>query len=108
MIPKILASRPKKLIDRTVLKKYLEGTIDMVSDKKPARLPMVLTQDEDRCVFVHLRGEKLSMAQLLYLSWLRLMECLRLRVKDGDFLQCQIFDRYGKGHILLHLPFTRC
>ena len=83
MIPKILASRPKKLIDRTVLKKYLEGTIDVVRVKKPARLPMVLTQDEVCSVFIHLRGEKLLMAKLLYDSRSRLMECLRLRVKDG-------------------------
>ena len=53
----------RKLLDRTVLEKYLEGTTDAVSVKKPARLPMLLTQDEVRRVFAHPRGEKLLVVQ---------------------------------------------
>lgn len=53
--------------------------------KKPARLPAVLTRDEVHEVFAHLHGTARLMAGLLYGSGLRLMECVRLRVKDIDF-----------------------
>ncbi|GAP63159.1 hypothetical protein ARMA_1582 [Ardenticatena maritima] len=48
-------------------------------------------------VFAHLTGLHLLIAQLLYGSGLRLMECLRLRVKDLDFEQFQVIVRDGKG-----------
>ena len=57
----------------------------------------MLTREEVRRVLAHLQGTHLSMAQLLYGSGLRLMECLRLRVKDVDFAQQQILVRDGKG-----------
>ena len=47
---------------------------------KPKRLPVVLTRDEVRKIFAHLRGTPRLMAALLYGSGLRLMECVRLRV----------------------------
>jgi len=65
--------------------------------KKPQRLPVVLTKEEIAAVFHHLDGVHLLMAQLLYGSGLRLMECLRLRVQDIDFAQKQIIVRDGKG-----------
>ena len=65
--------------------------------KRPARLPVVLTQDEVRRVFKHLRGTPRLMAGLLYGSGLRLMECVRLRVKDVDFGYGRIVVRGGKG-----------
>jgi integrase len=48
--------------------------------KKPARLPVVLTEIEVHQVLAHLDGQNWLMASLLYGSGLRLMECLRLRV----------------------------
>jgi integrase len=57
----------------------------------------VLIKDEVRRVLAMLSGEYRLMAQLLYGSGLRLMECLRLRVKDLDFAQCQLIVRDGKG-----------
>jgi site-specific recombinase XerD len=45
-----------------------------------------------------LSGKHQSMAQLLYGSGLRLMECVRLRVQDLDFGHQQILVRNGKGH----------
>jgi len=71
--------------------------IDALRAKKPKRLPTVLTRDEVHRVFAHLSGVNLLMARLLYGSGLRLMECLRLRVKDLDFDYRTITVRDGKG-----------
>lgn len=65
--------------------------------KSPMRLPVVLTRDEVRRLFAHLHGPARLMAGLLYGSGLRLMECVRLRVKDVDFAYAQITVRDGKG-----------
>ena len=65
--------------------------------KKPTRLPVVLTRDEVHKIFAHLRGTPRLMAALLYGSGLRLMECVRLRVKDVDFGYARITVRDGKG-----------
>src|SRR6266699_5231296 len=73
---------------------WLEG---VERAKKPMRLPVVLTREEVHKLFAHLHGTTRLMAGLLYGSGLRLMECLRLRVKDLDFAQRQIIVRDGKG-----------
>lgn len=65
--------------------------------KRPKRLPVVLSQREVRGLFSQLTGLPRLMAGLLYGSGLRLMECLRLRVKDVDFDQKHIVVRDGKG-----------
>jgi integrase len=52
---------------------------------RPKRLPVVLTKDEVARVLAGLSGANLLVAQLLYGSGLRILECLRLRVKDLDF-----------------------
>jgi integron integrase len=82
---------------RDVLKKPLDFPIDAVRAKKPKRVPTVLTKDEALTVIERLSGPHRLMGKLLYGSGLRLMECLRLRVKDLDFAQCQIIVRDGKG-----------
>ena len=65
--------------------------------KKPPKLPVVLSRAEVKQVFVHLHGVPKLMAGLLYGSGLRLMECVRLRVKDVDFELAQITVRDAKG-----------
>jgi integron integrase len=65
--------------------------------KRPERLPVVLTRAEVRAVLSHLTGTQRLMASLLYGAGLRLMECVRLRVKDIDFAQNQLTIREGKG-----------
>jgi len=65
--------------------------------KKPARLPVVLSRDEVHKIFAHLHGTARLMAGLLYGSGLRLMECVRLRVKDVDFAYARITVRDTKG-----------
>jgi integron integrase len=74
------------------------GWIDQVERaKRPKRIPVVLTRDEVHKIFAHLHGTPRLMAGLLYGSDLRLMECVRLRVKDVDFGYARITVRDGKG-----------
>ena len=82
-----------------VLHQPLEDTISAVRAKKPRRLPTVMTNDEALAVLSALSGIHQLMAKLLYGSGLRLMECIRLRVKDIDFGMNQIMVRDGKGKI---------
>ncbi len=53
--------------------------------KKSSRVPVVLTKDEVKTILNHLSGTNWLIANLLYGSGLRLIEALRLRVKDLDF-----------------------
>jgi len=82
---------------REVLRQEWDDSIAPVRAKKPQRLPTVLTKDEARRVVGLMSGVPQLMAKLLYGSGLRLMECVRLRVKDVDFVQHQIIVRDGKG-----------
>ena len=82
---------------KEVLGIKLEWVEGVVRAKKPARLPVVFTRDEARAVLDRLEGARWLMASLLYGAGLRLMECVRLRVKDLDFARNQIAVRGGKG-----------
>jgi len=65
--------------------------------RKPARLPVVLSREEVRAVLAHIRAPYRLMMELVYGSGLRLLECLRLRIKDVDFDYGRIIVRDGKG-----------
>ncbi|MCU0789050.1 MAG: integron integrase [Verrucomicrobia bacterium] len=66
--------------------------------KRPARLPEVLTQEETRTLLAALKpGTTRLILRLLYGTGMRLMECLRLRIKDLDFGRGRIIVRQGKG-----------
>ena len=82
---------------REVLKLPLDWIDDVVRARRPARLPVVLSREEVRAVLAGIEGEKGLAARLLYGSGLRLLECLRLRIKDVDFGQNQLIVRDGKG-----------
>jgi integron integrase len=82
---------------RDVLKMPLDRPIDAMRARKPKRLPTVLTKDEVLQVMGVLSDGYALMAKLLYGSGLRLMECVRLRIKDLDFDQHQLIVRDGKG-----------
>jgi integron integrase len=82
---------------KEVLKQEIGWLEGVERSKKPVRLPVVLTRDEVHAVFSGLRGTVKLMAGLLYGSGLRLMECVRLRVKDIDFAYLKITVRDGKG-----------
>jgi len=71
---------------------------DVVRAKRPRRLPVVLARQEVDGLLAELDGVSWIMAMLLYGSGLRLMECLRLRVKDIDFTRNEILVREGKGN----------
>ncbi len=81
---------------REVLHKDIEPIL-LSTAKRPQRLPTVLTRQEALQIIGHMTGVYKLMAQLLYGSGLRLMECLRLRIKDIDFDYRTITVRDGKG-----------
>lgn len=82
---------------RQVLELDLPWLTDLVRPKKPARLPTVLNRDEVKRLLDVMPVGQALMARLLYGTGMRLMECLRLRVKDVDFGRGEILVREGKG-----------
>jgi integron integrase len=69
----------------------------VVRAKRPERLPVVMTRDEVRCVLLRLEGVPRLVCGLLYGAGLRVLEGLRLRVKDIDFARGELTVREGKG-----------
>ena len=82
---------------REVLGVELPWLTDVVRAKQPQRLPVVLTRTEVRAVLEQMKGVYSLMASLLYGTGMRLMECVRLRIKDIDFERMEILIRDGKG-----------
>lgn len=80
-----------------VLSKPLGELGEVVRAQKPERLPEVMTREEVKKVLSFMRCDRWLVASLLYGAGLRLLECLRLRVKDIDFERNEIFVRQGKG-----------
>jgi len=80
-----------------VLKKPVGEMEEFARAKRPRRLPEVMTKDEVQRLLSKMSGITGLMAGVMYGSGLRLMECVRLRVKDIDFAQYQIMVRDGKG-----------
>ena len=65
--------------------------------KRPQRLPVVLTREEVQRLLAAMKDTYQLMARLLYGTGMRLMECIRLRVKDVEFERNQLIVREGKG-----------
>ena len=82
---------------REVLNQELPWLENVEQAKTPKRLPVVLTRAEVAAVLGRMPAYYRLMAQLLYGSGMRLMECVRLRVKDVDFTRREIVVREGKG-----------
>jgi integron integrase len=82
---------------RDVLRQELADPINAMRAKESQHLPAVLTKDEARRVIAQLSGIYQLQARLLYGAGLRLLECLRLRVKDVDFERRAIIVRDTKG-----------
>ena len=82
---------------REVLAKELPWMEGIVRAKRTARVPVVLTENEVRALLAQLDGTRWLAASLLYASGMRLLEGLRLRVKDVDFERREITVRDGKG-----------
>ena len=82
---------------REVLDLDLPWMASVVRAKRPRRVPTVLSRDEVTRLFAVMDGRAALIARLLYGTGMRLMEGLRLRVKDVDFARNEIIVRDGKG-----------
>jgi integron integrase len=82
---------------RQVLDIDLPWLENVTRASRPKRLPVVLTPSEVRSVLAQLEGTTWLVANLLYGSGLRLMESLRLRVKDIGLERCELIVRDAKG-----------
>ncbi len=82
---------------RDVLGMDLPWLENVTRAKIQRRLPVVLDRAEVRALLAQLDGRDWLMASLLYGTGMRLMECVRLRIKDVDFLRHEIIIRNGKG-----------
>jgi site-specific recombinase XerD len=69
----------------------------VIRARKPRRLPVVMTRAEVKEVLANLSADKWLIAALMYGTGTRLMECLRLRVRDIDFSRNEVIVRDGKG-----------
>lgn len=83
---------------KQVLKQPLTEEISAVRSRKKTNLPVVLTQKEVAAIISLMEGVPQLVAKLLYGSGLRIMEAVRLRVKDIDYEMKQITVRSGKGN----------
>jgi len=90
---------------RHVLDKPLLAPESVLRAKRPRRLPVVLTRAEVRAVIGRMEGTPRLVATLLYGSGMRLLECLRLRVKDVEFGSNRIVVRDAKGQRDRVVPF---
>ncbi len=82
---------------KEVLQVDLPWLDNVTRAKRPQRMPVVLTREEVHAVLNRMAGLYGLMASLLYGTGMRLMECVRLRVKDVDFARREILIRDGKG-----------
>jgi len=83
---------------KEILELELPWLDDVERAKTPKRLPVVLTQTEIQQILSHLEGTNHLIVSLLYGTGMRIMEVLRLRVKDVDFARKEILIRDGKGY----------
>lgn len=83
---------------KQVLQVQLPWLDEVVQAKAPKRLPVVLTPTEVRELLMHMQGTTGLIARLLYGTGMRLLEALRLRVKDVEFARREIVIREGKGN----------
>ena len=82
---------------RHVLDDPLPWIEDIVRARRPRKLPVVLTREEVRLVLSCMRDTPRLVAAILYGGGLRLLEALRLRIKDVDFAARLLLVREGKG-----------
>jgi integron integrase len=92
---------------REVLGVDLPWMENMVRAKGPRRIPVVMSREEVSRLLALLEGPRWLMAALLYGTGMRLMECMRLRVKDVDFDRQEIVVRDGKGGKDRRVPLPR-
>ena len=84
-------------LSKRVLHHAMEGRINAVRAHKKSTVPVVMTREEVATILSRLDGTAQLVTTLLYGSGLRIMEAVRLRVKDIDFPMKQLIVRAGKG-----------
>jgi integron integrase len=82
---------------KRVLEQPLEGKIDALRADAKVHVPVVLTREEVALVISLMEGTPQLVVKLLYGSGLRIMEAMRLRIKDVDFAMKEVTVRSGKG-----------
>ena len=92
---------------RRVLKRKAGGLEDVKRPAQGQRLPTVLAREEVGQLLGEMEGQGKLMAELMYGSGLRVMECVRLRIKDVDFGNRYIVVRAGKGDKDRRVPLPK-
>ena len=82
---------------KEVLGQELPWLTGVQNARRPERLPVVLTRSEVQAILAELEGTPGLILSLLYGTGMRILECLRLRVKDIEFSRRQVVIREGKG-----------
>ncbi len=100
-----LALNSLNFLYKEILKKPLSLKLEFIKSQKPRKLPIVLTVQEIKLLLQHIHTNHFLPAALMYGSGLRLMEALRLRVKDIDFdFQCiRVWNGKGGKHRVVTL-----
>ncbi len=99
---KVAASTQRQALNAIVflykkaLNIFVDENLEPIRAKKRSRPPVVMSQSEVVNVLGHMQGLHLLMAKLLYGGGLRLMECVRLRIRDLDFERKLIYVRAAK------------
>lgn len=89
------------------LKQELTERINAVRARKKINVPVVMTREEVAAILALMDGTAQLVAKLLYGSGLRIMEAIRLRVKDIDYQMKQLTVREGKGAVYLPYALAR-
>jgi integrase len=97
LLPKIKPSTLCYFFYREVLDIQLAWLENITQAKAPKRLPVVLNVSEVQDLLLHLKGTHLLISSLLYGGGMRLMEAVRMRMKDVEFSRREILVREGKG-----------
>ena len=92
---------------REVLGEEVPWMNDLVRARRTARVPVVLTRDEVRRLLGAMTGTPHLVARLIYGTGMRVLEALRLRVKDLDFQSSEVTVRAGKGNKDRATPLPR-
>jgi integron integrase len=85
------------LYDAVLQRPLPPGAVQPIRARQAPRLPLVLTREQVAAFFNKVDGQARLAAWLQYGSGLRLMEVLRLRVKEVDLVRCMVLVRHGKG-----------
>ncbi|HRJ71563.1 MAG TPA: integron integrase [Terrimicrobiaceae bacterium] len=96
-----------QFVFRAVLKRPAGGSGGLKRPERRARIPTVLSREEIKSLLSEMRGTGRLMAELMYGAGIRVLECVRLRIKDIDFGNAYIVVRGGKGDKDRRVPLPK-